>query len=93
MLYKLLVSDDTQARIAAVNMLQALVSGTGERQLYQQQAVALYGDGAILLYLTTKVQQLCITSASGQARKELGHMLQLLASVAQGTLCKDFPHA
>lgn len=73
-------------------MLQALVNNVGEGQLQQQQAIALYGNGAILLFLATKVQQLCVVPLSHQDRQELRHMLHLLISVAGGELSDQSSH-
>ena len=65
-------------------MLQALVNNIGEAQSVQQKCIATYGNGAILLRLTAKMQQLCLDHTSLQARQELGHMLQLLTNLAEG---------
>ena len=73
-------------------MLQALVNNIGEAQSVQQKCIATYGNGAILLHLTTRVQQLCLDHTSLQARQELGHMLQLLTNVAEGAFCHTLPH-
>ena len=86
LLYKLLTANDTEACIAAVNMLHVLVCTEEQNLLAKQQlAISLYGNGAILLYMATKVQQMCAAHQHSQAdQQELSLMLSLLGLIAQG---------
>lgn len=86
----MLTADDTQARVAAVNILQALVDDIGERRAAQQQSVAMYGNGAILIYAKIKVQQLCMEHSNAQARQELEHVMHFLTDAADGE-CVTLP--
>lgn len=86
LLYKLLTSEDIEACIAAVNMLHALVCfEAGEALSRQQQAMALYGNGAILLQLATRVQPMCVPQTDSTTdTQQLSPMLSLLTSIAEG---------
>lgn len=93
LLYKMLTAGDYQARIAAIRMLQSLVhTALGEHRAAQKSAVALYGNGAILMYLKLRLQQLYIELPSPQAAQELDHVLQLLAFAAEGDACNYPPY-
>ena len=88
--YKLLTAQDKNAQKTAIKMLTLCCHVDNERRTQRQAWIAEFDNGAIALTLVQKVQEFSSYRKLSIAKaQELGAVLQLISSAAEGGLCSQ----
>ncbi len=86
--YKMLTAEDKGAQQAAVKMLTCLCQVDAQWQQQEQLAIAMFGNGAILLSLVERVQSACHQRKLSATRaSELSSVLNLVSLITGGECC------